>query len=169
DELEWHGSVATLTGAAPDLLIAYLGDGHVFVETTFDGALLTPWAHLVLRATWATHTGFFAAKKLALDAKSKVQYRIPLAVVGAANPPGALCRELLAGNVPELDIGNYCKICASRADTDRDGVNDCVDGCPSDARKTNPGPCGCGPTESDADSGGVPDCVGQRPRRPAQH
>lgn len=44
-----------------------------------------------------------------------------------------------------------------RADSDGDGVNDCVDGCPSDATKTAPGVCGCGVSE-DICRGMTPAC-----------
>lgn len=36
-----------------------------------------------------------------------------------------------------------------RADSDGDGVNDCEDGCPADAGKTEPGRCGCGVPEEE--------------------
>ena len=46
------------------------------------------------------------------------------------------------------------------ADRDRDGALDCLDGCPDDPDKIEPGVCGCGlPDAGDADSDGVLDCV----------
>lgn len=44
------------------------------------------------------------------------------------------------------------------ADTDSDGTPDCIDGCPTDANKTEPGVCGCGVSDADSDSDGTPDC-----------
>jgi hypothetical protein len=44
-------------------------------------------------------------------------------------------------------------------DSDSDGEVDCLDGCPTDADKTQPGLCGCGVSESlndeDSDSDGI--------------
>ena len=51
--------------------------------------------------------------------------------------------------------------CPSSPDRDEDGTPDCLDGCITDAQKTDPGLCGCGvaddPTDSDGD--GTPDCT----------
>ena len=38
------------------------------------------------------------------------------------------------------------------------------DACPTDARKSEPGACGCGKTEHDADEDGTPDCLDACPR-----
>jgi len=48
--------------------------------------------------------------------------------------------------VPDTDV-----------DTDGDGVFDCIDGCPDDPVKTEPGLCGCG-TPDDANGDGWIDC-----------
>jgi hypothetical protein len=50
-------------------------------------------------------------------------------------------------------------------DTDKDGVNDCTDGCPGDANKLEPGACGCGKTD-DFDHDGALDCVESCPTDP---
>eukprot|EP00727_Mastigamoeba_balamuthi_P002240 m51a1_g12012 hypothetical protein (1284) ;mRNA; f:1212-7287 len=57
----------------------------------------------------------------------------------------------------QKDSCGFC-IGACVADTDLDGISDCVDGCPKDAGKSVPGKCGCGVTEKDADGDLVPDC-----------
>jgi hypothetical protein len=44
-------------------------------------------------------------------------------------------------------------------DTDGDGSDDCVDGCPNDANKTAPGVCGCGVADVDTDGDTVLDCL----------
>jgi hypothetical protein len=44
-------------------------------------------------------------------------------------------------------------------DSDGDGTADCVDGCPDDAGKTEPGVCGCGVPDTDSDGDGTPDCL----------
>jgi len=43
-------------------------------------------------------------------------------------------------------------------DTDEDGKNDIEDNCPDDPEKTEPGTCGCGVQDMDADENGVIDC-----------
>lgn len=51
-------------------------------------------------------------------------------------------------------------------DADADGVPDCLDGCPNDPAKTNPGSCGCGVADTDSDADGVPDCNDNCPNSP---
>ena len=51
-------------------------------------------------------------------------------------------------------------------DTDDDGVDDCVDGCPEDPNKTEPGDCGCGAEDLDSDKDGVADCNDECPTDP---
>ncbi|HKQ50000.1 MAG TPA: hypothetical protein VJZ71_18135 [Phycisphaerae bacterium] len=48
---------------------------------------------------------------------------------------------------------------ATGPDRDGDGLIDCADGCPDDAGKTEPGTCGCGVTDTDANSNGTADCL----------
>ncbi|MFQ5425386.1 MAG: hypothetical protein ACE5F9_15585, partial [Phycisphaerae bacterium] len=43
-------------------------------------------------------------------------------------------------------------------DTDGDGTGDCVDNCPTDPNKTDPGQCGCGNPDTDTDGDGTADC-----------
>lgn len=43
-------------------------------------------------------------------------------------------------------------------DSDHDTVNDCLDACPDDPTKVEPGICGCGVPDSDDDHDGVPNC-----------
>lgn len=43
-------------------------------------------------------------------------------------------------------------------DSDHDGAIDCLDGCPNDRKKTDPGLCGCGVVDKDKDNDGVADC-----------
>ncbi|MBB48557.1 MAG: hypothetical protein CMJ33_08445 [Phycisphaerae bacterium] len=44
-------------------------------------------------------------------------------------------------------------------DTDGDGYQNCVDICPDDPEKIQPGLCGCGVAETDTDGDDLPDCV----------
>src|SRR5207244_820970 len=50
--------------------------------------------------------------------------------------------------------------------SDGDGVPDCVDYCPNDSHKVEPGICGCGVPDTDTDGDGVPDCVDLCPNDP---
>ncbi len=48
-------------------------------------------------------------------------------------------------------------------DTDGDGVNDCLDGCPFDPNKIDPGQCGCGVVDFDSDGDTIADCIDNCP------
>jgi predicted outer membrane repeat protein len=48
-------------------------------------------------------------------------------------------------------------------DTDADGTADCVDQCPTDPAKTEPGTCGCNVSDADSDADGLADCVDNCP------
>jgi hypothetical protein len=43
-------------------------------------------------------------------------------------------------------------------DSDKDGVPDCIDWCPEDRNKVDPGQCGCGIPDVDFDGDGEVDC-----------
>jgi hypothetical protein len=43
-------------------------------------------------------------------------------------------------------------------DTDGDGTANCLDGCPADSSKIEPGECGCGASDFDSDGDGTFDC-----------
>ncbi len=58
------------------------------------------------------------------------------------------------------EVGYVCP------DSDGDGANDCVDGCPNDPGKTAPGACGCGVPDADSDGDGTPDCIDGCPSDP---
>jgi hypothetical protein len=64
------------------------------------------------------------------------------------------------------DVGPPDATCYSSDDSDRDGVPDCIDGCPFDAQKIAPGVCGCGEADVDSDGDGVPDCIDRCPLDP---
>ncbi|MFC1929214.1 hypothetical protein ACFLXK_06465, partial [Chloroflexota bacterium] len=53
-------------------------------------------------------------------------------------------------------------------DSDGDGTADCLDLCPSDPAKTEPGICGCGVADTDSDGDGTADCLDQCPSDPAK-
>lgn len=51
-------------------------------------------------------------------------------------------------------------------DNDGDGTPDCVDDCPGDFNKVEPGACGCGAADVDSDADGVLDCADECPNDP---
>ncbi len=53
-------------------------------------------------------------------------------------------------------------------DTDNDGTPDCIDNCPTDPAKTEPGTCGCDTPDVDSDNDGTPDCIDNCPTDPAK-
>ena len=77
------------------------------------------------------------------------------------------------GYLPERPVyGNICLPSRatrfqqpSQCDADADGTLDCVDRCPDDPAKTEPGACGCGSPDKDENSDGRADCcaAGQTP------
>jgi hypothetical protein len=166
-----RGSISSLDSRPPDLLIVYLGTTSFLVETLFNGALVAPSATVTLRAVSGVHTGYFYAKDLQiLDAGAKVQYRAPLPIVTASAPGGYTCRQLVTALVPAADLPaalrRYCGACPSHDDTDLDKVQDCLDACPYDPAKTDPGMCGCGLSEVDRDGDKTKDCKDRCPDDP---
>jgi hypothetical protein len=51
-------------------------------------------------------------------------------------------------------------------DSDGDGTADCVDDCPDDPDKVEPGACGCGLADIDSDGDGALDCMDECPNDP---
>ncbi|HQH28893.1 MAG TPA: hypothetical protein PLP17_15980, partial [Oligoflexia bacterium] len=58
-------------------------------------------------------------------------------------------------------IRTSCGVGEPETDSDGDSTPDCIDACPDDALKIEPGVCGCGVTETalDSDNDGLADCV----------
>lgn len=99
-------------------------------------------------------------------------------VDGCPNDPAKKAPGKCGCGVAETDtdgdgVPNCLDRCAEgddRIDTDKDGTPDCADGCPSDAKKVDPGQCGCGASDDDPDRDGVATCVDNCPMNanPAQ-
>ena len=51
-------------------------------------------------------------------------------------------------------------------DFDSDGTPDCLENCPDDPNKIDPGICGCGVEDTDSDGDGTPDCNDSCPEDP---
>jgi hypothetical protein len=70
-----------------------------------------------------------------------------------------LVRVATAGaQTPSAGGGAAYTLTWAEADTDNDGVVNCLDGCPTDPLKTAPGICGCGVADTDTDADGTADC-----------
>lgn len=69
-------------------------------------------------------------------------------------------------NDPAKFAPGVCGCGVSDADSDSDGLADCLDGCPSDPAKIAPGVCGCGVAEFDTDGDGTFDCLDGCPNDP---
>ena len=76
----------------------------------------------------------------------------------------------VCGNVPDQIDGDYNDNggnCISQVcDSDDDGTPDCLDCCPDDPDKTEPGICGCAGSEFDTDGDGIADCIDPCPTWP---
>ncbi|MCP4893634.1 MAG: hypothetical protein GY911_07440, partial [Actinomycetales bacterium] len=76
----------------------------------------------------------------------------------------------LCSNTPDQILGDYTDLgsnCISEVcDSDGDGTLDCIDDCPEDPDKTEPGDCGCGVEDTDTDGDGIADCIDPCPNWP---
>ncbi|MCP3978153.1 MAG: hypothetical protein GY716_02320 [bacterium] len=94
-------------------------------------------------------------------------------------PPGPVAlvpRNVVVSNSEGLDcvlnVGprvfrvTRCADGSQDGDTDGDGTWNCVDGCPDDPLKVEPGECGCGVPDADGDGDGVFDCLDLCPEDP---
>ena len=69
----------------------------------------------------------------------------------------------------EDSVGDACDQCPGEddtIDTDLDGTPNCIDNCPNDQLKTEPGECGCGIPDTDSDKDDTPDCHDNCPNDP---
>lgn len=91
---------------------------------------------------------------LVIAYQSRAMDAVDPATNGGANP---------GGNQHVYLAQNSCP-----TDTALDGVPDCLDLCPTDLLKTEPGSCGCGKSEVDSDKDLIPDCIDSCPTDPAK-
>jgi hypothetical protein len=109
---------AATSGAAPDLLLVYLGTVSASAEVPFAGTLIAPNARLFLGSVTPGHTGAFFAKNLEVGAHTKVTFRAPHVLLVAGRVPGKSCLDAivpdptLTGNAREVqyqaDVLRYC-------------------------------------------------------------
>ena len=93
---------------------------------------------------------------------------LPAAQQARVDLPAARIRGFAWGeNIGWLNLDDASKFVGLDCpDTDGDGVNNCVDGCPNDAAKTAPGQCGCGVADTDTDGDGTANCNDGCPNDP---
>jgi len=126
-------------------------------------SVVTPGANVV----WSTQTHATNANANALRWSTTYNYRFRSS---GAPAPGNVTVTLFKPGTPTtvtftgVDVpgGSNCP------DTDGDGVDDCLDGCPNDPAKVTPGQCGCGIPDTDTDGDGVANCVDGCPNDPAK-
>jgi endonuclease/exonuclease/phosphatase family metal-dependent hydrolase len=87
----------------------------------------------------------------------------------ALSAAGLQAGDTLPGNTSDhlpivMDLSLVADPCAM--DTDNDGTPDCLDNCPNDPNKVEPGTCGCGTPDTDTDLDGTPDCLDNCPNDP---
>ncbi len=66
----------------------------------------------------------------------------------------------------EVVFAYGCADPTNTVDSDGDGFMDCLDDCPNDPNKTEPGQCGCGNPDVDTDNDGTANCVDGCPDDP---
>ncbi|MBM3988498.1 MAG: hypothetical protein FJ294_11155 [Planctomycetes bacterium] len=93
---------------------------------------------------------------------------LPAAQQARVDLPSARIRGYVWGeNIGWLNLDNAAKyVGLDCPDTDGDGANNCVDGCPNDPAKTAPGQCGCGMADTDSDGDGTANCNDLCPNDP---
>jgi hypothetical protein len=91
---------------------------------------------------------------LVIAYQSRATDAVDPATNGGSNPGGTQHVYLAQNSCP--------------TDTDLDGVPDCLDLCPTDLLKTEPGSCGCGKSETDGDKDLIPNCIDSCPTDPAK-
>jgi hypothetical protein len=131
---------------------------------------LTDWSSVVTpgaNVVWSTQTHAQNVNANALRWSTTYNYRFRSS---GAPAPGNVTVTLFKPGTPTsvtftgVDVpgGSFCP------DSDGDGVDDCLDGCPNDPLKITPGQCGCGVVDTDGDGDGVADCVDGCPSDPAK-
>jgi len=93
---------------------------------------------------------------------------LPAAQQARVDLPAARIRGFAWGeNIGWLDLDDASKFVGLDCpDSDGDGANNCVDGCPNDPAKTAPGQCGCGVADTDTDGDGTLNCLDGCPNDP---
>ena len=76
----------------------------------------------------------------------------------------------LSGVVPDTNgvQDAFIAFNACPEDNDSDGIPNCLDLCPTDHEKHEPGQCGCGTADTDTDADGTSDCIDECPNQAAK-
>ncbi len=134
----FHGGFVQSAGPVGRVLVGHAGTSNVDLQVGFVGTVVAPNAQIDLRRpTTGQHKGSFFGARIEAFSDSTILH-IPF---------------------------DWSFLCA-RGDSDGDGLTDCDDACPNDPKKSQPGTCGCGVSETDSDGDGAPDCIEGCPNDP---
>jgi hypothetical protein len=148
------------------------GHDHIFAAETLDGVVYQELPH----AANAGYGGGFSDNPTyypdpAVRINNSGYLRVTVSSSGAAVE---YVRSVLPADESTLGIRNrdvsytYTMIPCDARDGDHDGTNDCLDHCPLDSQKTEPGICGCGKSDGDSDGDGAIDCFDGCPSDPSK-
>jgi len=104
---------ASTAGAAPDLLIVYVGGADTAAEVPFSGTIVAPSARLFLGSVTPGHTGAFFAKNIEVGPHTKVTFRPPHPILIAGGLPGKSCLDAI---VPDLTLTGKAREAQYQAD-----------------------------------------------------
>jgi hypothetical protein len=157
-----NGTFTPVQSAPANLLVAYLGSGHVSVGgaagAPFGGDIIAPNAQLSLLNAPSAHSGFFAAQNIQIDTDAQIVYSPPTAVVSASGMGSD-------AGTDGGDAGDSAADSGDGGDASDSGVSDGDAGdtgvivtCTYDAGTAPKGPAVCGdgwrdPTTEECDDG----------------
>lgn len=113
-----RGTFTTTSASPPDLLIGYLGTAAMFVESPFNGAIVSASAGLTLRSVTGGHSGAFFAPTVTVDPHTSITFRPPFVLLTVLPRSLETCANAivptaaLTGSAREIqyqqDILRYC-------------------------------------------------------------
>jgi hypothetical protein len=144
----FRGAMVQQGGSEGEFLLVELGNADVTIEKQFTGSIVAPKASLTLGSTVPmTMRGWFYGRNLVV--------RTDTLLIGLPFPAQSIVKQ-----------GCNCNNSTSGGDEDHDGVPNCIDNCPYNPDKTEPGVCGCQTPETDNDLDLVPNCQDNCPNDP---
>ncbi|MEO8900944.1 MAG: hypothetical protein ABI488_04780, partial [Polyangiaceae bacterium] len=143
----------------PNILFGYYGTSDAVIDAPFLGTLVAPNAKISLIATSAGHKGSFFGKSV--DAANPwTRYDHQAFAPGDCSTNSTACSIGFGcadtNNNGKADCGE-CPAGNDLTDSDLDGVPNCIDACPADKDKSQPGICGCNHADTDGDHDGFAD------------
>jgi hypothetical protein len=157
--LTFRGVLQRQDTSKPNIFIGYGGTADAVIDAPFIGTLVAPNAKISLISTSAGHKGSFFGKSV--DAANPwTRYDHQAFTPGDCNTNGTACSIGFgcadANNNGKADCGE-CPAGRDVTDSDGDGFANCIDACPADPAKVQPGVCGCNRSDADNDHDGFAD------------